>query len=50
MHLALFAAAPSELAPGNPTLTPLQYGLTAFGILVVLLLLTFAFRNAGHRH
>lgn len=49
MHIALFAAAP-ELAAEARNLSPLGFGLTAFGILVALLLLTFAFRNAGHRH
>ena len=49
MHLALFAAAP-ELAAAGHTLPPVGFGLTAFGILVALLLLAFAFRNAGNRH
>lgn len=49
MHIALFAAAP-ELAATTQTLSPVGFGLTAFGILVALLLLTFAFRNAGNRH
>ncbi|MDO8108143.1 hypothetical protein Q6348_13155 [Isoptericola sp. b441] len=50
MHPVLFTAVSSEVASGSPTLTPLQYGLSAFGILVLLLLLTFAFRHTGHRH
>ncbi|MCB2174730.1 MAG: hypothetical protein KQH57_02910 [Actinomycetales bacterium] len=49
MHIALFAAAP-ELAANAQTLSPVGFGLSAFGILVALLLLTFAFRNAGNRH
>jgi hypothetical protein len=50
VHIVLAAAAESEIATSARTLTPVGFGLTAFGILVGLLLLTFAFRNAGHRH
>jgi hypothetical protein len=49
VHIALFAAAP-ELAANAHALSPVGFGLSAFGILVALLLLTFAFRNAGNRH
>lgn len=49
MHIALFAAAPALAASGQ-TLSPIGFGLSAFGILLALLALTFAFRNAGNKH
>lgn len=49
VHIALFAAAEPEIA-ASAHMSPVQFGLSAFGILVALLVLTFAFRNAGHRH
>lgn len=48
MHAALLAAEESaEAAQGLP---PELVGLGAFGALVVLLLVTYAFRSVGTRH
>lgn len=46
MHAALLAAAEAE-ASGLP---PVVIGLLGFGVLVALLLVTYAFRNTGHRN
>ena len=46
MHAALLAAAEAE-ATGLP---PAVIGLLGFGALVALLLVTYAFRNSGHRN
>ncbi|MBX9246975.1 hypothetical protein ICW40_19470 [Actinotalea ferrariae] len=48
MHAALLAAEEThEAAQGLP---PEVMGLTAFGVLAVLLLVTYAFRSVGTRH
>lgn len=44
---ALLAAEAEETASALP---PAVVGLAAFGILVALLVVTYAFRNAGHRN
>ena len=46
MHAALLAAADAE-ATGIP---PVVVGLLGFGALIVLLLVTYGFRNSGHRN
>lgn len=46
MHAALLAAAEAE-ATGLP---PAVIGVLGFGVLVVLLLVTYAFRSSGHRN
>lgn len=46
MHAALLAAAEAE-ATGLP---PAVIGVLGFGALVVLLLVTYAFRSSGHRN
>lgn len=47
VHAALLAAEEAEAAAALP---PAVVGLIAFGALVALLLVTYAFRNAGHRN
>ncbi|MCV2393961.1 hypothetical protein OEB99_06555 [Actinotalea sp. M2MS4P-6] len=47
--IALFAAVESEAA-GTAVLSPVGFGLVAGGILLGLLALTYAFRNAGNKH
>ncbi|WP_182111523.1 MULTISPECIES: hypothetical protein [unclassified Actinotalea] len=49
MHAALLAAEEhaTEAAQGLP---PVGYGLAAFGALMVLLAVTYAFRSVGTRH
>ncbi|NLE70768.1 MAG: hypothetical protein GX609_01545 [Actinomycetales bacterium] len=46
MHAALLAAESAEAT----TLPPAVVGVVAFGILVALLLVTYAFRSTGHRN
>lgn len=46
VHAALLAAGEAE-ATGLP---PAVVGLVGFGVLVALLLVTYAFRSSGHRH
>ena len=48
MHAALLAAEEAEAAALG--LPPAVVGLVAFGALVALLVVTYAFRNAGHRN
>ncbi len=49
MPIALFAAAEAEVAAAGG-LPPVGFGLIAGAVLLGLLGLTFAFRNAGNRH
>ncbi len=46
MHAALLAAAEAE----TTGLPPAAVGLLGFGALIALLLVTYAFRNSGHRN
>ncbi len=48
MHAALLAA--EETAETAQGLAPEAFGLLAFGALVVLLAVTYAFRSVGTRH
>jgi len=45
----LLAVAQSEAA-GSSTLSPVGFGLVTGAVLLALLGLTYAFRNAGNRH
>jgi hypothetical protein len=48
VHAALLAAEETaEAAQGMP---PVGFGLVAFGALVALLVITYAFRSVGTRH
>lgn len=48
MHAALLAA--EETAEAAQGLPPEAFGLLAFGGLVALLVITYAFRSVGSRH
>jgi hypothetical protein len=48
VHAALLAAEVS--AEATLPIPPAGFGLIAFGVLIALLAVTFAFRNVGSRH
>lgn len=48
LHTAVQAA--QEASEHAETLPPLAFGLIAFGALVALLAVTYAFRSVGTRH
>lgn len=48
MVVAVLASRSEEVA--NLTVTPVGAGIVAFGALIALLLVTYAFRSVGHRH
>lgn len=51
MHAALLAAEEGAAEVHNALpVSPVVFGLTALGVLVALLLVTFAFRSVGTRH
>lgn len=50
MHAALIAAEEAGEIVNQLPMPPEMFGLAAFGGLVVLLAVTFAFRSVGTRH
>ncbi|MCL3860559.1 hypothetical protein [Actinotalea sp. K2] len=50
VHAALLAAEESAEAVQHLPMVPEAYGLVAFGGLMVLLAVTYAFRSVGARH
>ena len=50
MHAALLAAVAAAEHARQLPVAPIVYAVTAFGGLVALLLVTYAFRSVGTRH
>ena len=50
MHLAQLAAQSATATVTVLPVPPVVFGITAFGGLVALLLVTYAFRSVGTRH
>ena len=50
MNAALLAAEKSAEVATDLPMSPVGYGLVAFGTLLALLLVTYAFRSVGTRH
>jgi diketogulonate reductase-like aldo/keto reductase len=50
VHAALLAAEKAAEATNEAAIPPAGVGLLAFGALVVLLAVTYAFRSVGLRH
>ena len=50
MHIALTATEKAVASAGDLPFAPPVYGLAAFGLLIGLLLVTYAFRSVGSRH
>lgn len=50
MHVALLAAEKAVEATHELPFAPPVYGIVGFGLLVGLLLVTYAFRSVGTRH
>ncbi|MDM7831657.1 hypothetical protein [Cellulomonas edaphi] len=50
MHVALIVAAEAAEQTNDLPFPPIVFGLGAFGGLVAMLLITYAFRSVGTRH
>jgi hypothetical protein len=50
VHAAIVAAAEQAAEHNELPFSPLVFGIAAFGSLVAMLLVTYAFRSVGTRH